>query len=403
MTTWKMLCRSALAVSVALITGCGGGGGGGGGGSGGSSSGGGSGGGTTYPCYLFVANAGTSSGMSSDLYVAGVAADGSLHQVRTYTDQGTYLKKLAASPNGKYLYAVDANYTGSAGSIRGYAVGAGGTLTPLAGSPYATGKDPVDIAIDPTGRFAYVAADGADTVFAYAIGADGALSAKASANATVDLPLGLTFLQAGVQPLATTELLVRSDGLGADALHRFLVADDGALTEVGTPLSIGGGLSASVGNGKFAYLADDSDSLSGFTLHMETLIWKLTRTANSPAAMPAAPRALALTPAADHLYAILQDGVTSPSRLVWLDLDADGGVTGKHAGPAMGTLPMALATHPAGGQLLAAEFDDAAHSPVIRSFPLAADGAVPATPAGTLVFDPYMIGTVPSMLALPSP
>lgn len=92
---------------------------------------------------------------------------------------------LAVDPTGKFLYVTDplSDYV-SASTIDS----ATGELELVSGSPtgdsssnptgpYATGKTPNAIAVDPSGKFAYVANLGSNTISAYAInGATGALS-----------------------------------------------------------------------------------------------------------------------------------------------------------------------------------------------------------------------------------
>ena len=55
-----------------------------------------------------------------------------------------------------------------------------GALTPIAGSPFATGTDPANVAVDPSGKFAYVANGDFDNVSGYRINpSTGALKAIA--------------------------------------------------------------------------------------------------------------------------------------------------------------------------------------------------------------------------------
>jgi 6-phosphogluconolactonase len=51
-----------------------------------------------------------------------------------------------------------------------------GALTPVAGSPFPAGNTPISIAVEPSGRFVYVANDGDNNVSAYRIGENGALT-----------------------------------------------------------------------------------------------------------------------------------------------------------------------------------------------------------------------------------
>ena len=89
---------------------------------------------------------------------------------------------IAVDPTGRFVYVANSN----SNDINAYSVSAStGTLTPLPGSPYLTGADPVTMAIDPTGRFLYVyaftVANGemqSSNVYAYSIdSATGVLTA----------------------------------------------------------------------------------------------------------------------------------------------------------------------------------------------------------------------------------
>jgi hypothetical protein len=78
---------------------------------------------------------------------------------------------VAVNPTGKFAYV--ANFNGN--NVSGYSIGASGALTPGAGSPFGAGSEPYSVAVDPTGKFAYVANYGANNVSGYSIGASGAL------------------------------------------------------------------------------------------------------------------------------------------------------------------------------------------------------------------------------------
>ena len=82
-----------------------------------------------------------------------------------------YEQSLAIDPLGRFVYAADDNPAG----ISAYTVDSTtGVLTPIAGSPFALASEPGSMAIDPSGKFAYVASNG---VAAYAVdGANGTLA-----------------------------------------------------------------------------------------------------------------------------------------------------------------------------------------------------------------------------------
>jgi len=83
---------------------------------------------------------------------------------------------IAAHPGGGFVYVVN----GIDRSVSAWAVDAAtGALAPLAGSPFALGGTaPGAIALDPTGRFAWVADEAAAAIVPFAVGADGGLVAR---------------------------------------------------------------------------------------------------------------------------------------------------------------------------------------------------------------------------------
>lgn len=83
---------------------------------------------------------------------------------------GAYPSAIASSTSS-YIYATDFNN----GKVLGYSVAASGSLTPLAGSPFPAGNQPTAIVIDPTYPYAYVSNSLDATVTAYSI-SNGALS-----------------------------------------------------------------------------------------------------------------------------------------------------------------------------------------------------------------------------------
>ena len=73
---------------------------------------------------------------------------------------------LAAPLRAQFVYVANlADNTVSACSIDHKT----GTLTPVPGSPFATGIGPVSVAVDPRAEFAYVANGDSNTVSAYSI------------------------------------------------------------------------------------------------------------------------------------------------------------------------------------------------------------------------------------------
>jgi 6-phosphogluconolactonase len=75
---------------------------------------------------------------------------------------------VAVDPAGRFLYAT--NQFAGDNDVSGFRIDCdSGRLTPIQGSPFAAGSAPTAVAIDPSGRFAYVANRGSNNVSAYTI------------------------------------------------------------------------------------------------------------------------------------------------------------------------------------------------------------------------------------------
>jgi 6-phosphogluconolactonase len=75
---------------------------------------------------------------------------------------------VAVDPAGRFLYAT--NRCAGDNDLSAFRIDReSGRLTPIPGSPFASGAEPTAVAIDPSGRFAYVANLGTNNVSAYTI------------------------------------------------------------------------------------------------------------------------------------------------------------------------------------------------------------------------------------------
>jgi 6-phosphogluconolactonase len=83
---------------------------------------------------------------------------------------------VLASGSFVYVTAYDSTVTPHVGYVYGFAVGAGGVLTPLPGSPFAAGTQPSAIASDPTSAYLYVTDYGKGQVLAYTVAGSGGLT-----------------------------------------------------------------------------------------------------------------------------------------------------------------------------------------------------------------------------------
>jgi 6-phosphogluconolactonase len=172
---------------------------------------------------------------------------------------------VAVTPDGKYVYV--ANRTDA--QVVGYAVGGGGALTPVFGSPFTAGTAPAGLAISPDGNFLYVANSGSDSVSVFAIcdnAAPGCLAPTGELTEITNSPFS-----AGVEPVSIAimpsgKFLYVVDK-GSNQVSGFVVATvSGALTATSppaistgsTPLSIAA-ISAS-DTAQFLYVANNGGS-----------------------------------------------------------------------------------------------------------------------------------------------
>jgi 6-phosphogluconolactonase (cycloisomerase 2 family) len=104
-------------------------------------------------CAVVSSNCGTTTGMLSPVSGSPFPA-------------GTDPVSLAMTPAGEFLYAADKG----SNQVSGYKVGSGtGVLTPTATASFSTGLNPTWVAIPPEGKFVYVANSGGSSVTAYGI------------------------------------------------------------------------------------------------------------------------------------------------------------------------------------------------------------------------------------------
>ena len=81
---------------------------------------------------------------------------------------------LAVDSTESYLYIAR---SGTGGGVAVYAIGAGGVLSSVSGSPFAAGQGTFDVAIDGTGKYLYAANRADATVSGYSVGTGGGLTA----------------------------------------------------------------------------------------------------------------------------------------------------------------------------------------------------------------------------------
>ena len=118
--------------------------------------------------YLYILSDGDDS-----IYGFSVARSGELAALSPPASHGVADPLSAAlSPNGRFLYVPNWSSSGSfpANSVSVFSIDADtGELSAIQGSPFATGTGPASIAFEPTGRYAYVTNELAETISTFSV------------------------------------------------------------------------------------------------------------------------------------------------------------------------------------------------------------------------------------------
>jgi len=177
--------------------------------------------------FLFVLNQGSAPSIPASISVFNIDQTRGLLSPASFTTLAASSPQfLAISPTQGFLYVSN----GTAGNISAFAIGTGGALTELSGSPFSVGAGATaaGLAIDPKGQFLY-AADSANNKIASFNVSGGPLAAVGS-------------FSAGTKPVAVAvdnnSSFVYSANQGSNDVSAFSTAS-GALTQVaGSPFLV---------------------------------------------------------------------------------------------------------------------------------------------------------------------
>lgn len=195
-------------------------------------------------------------------------------------------------PGNQFAYVADQG----SGKVLGYIVGANGKLTPIAGSPFSTGKSgSTSVAVDPAGRFVYATNQfaGDNDISGFQIDCD---SGKLT-------PIPGSPFKAGSGPSAVaidpSGRFAYVANLGSNNVSAYTIDEkSGRLVPVaGSPFPAGTFPSAIAvdGLGKFVYVTNESsNNVSGYTINSTT--GALTPISGSPFATGNSPLSVAVDP-----------------------------------------------------------------------------------------------------------
>ncbi len=254
---------------------------------------------------------------------------------------------IAVDPTGKFAYVTNVTDHTSAsapGSVSAYAIDArSGALTPVKGSPFGSGGiEPWEMTIGPFGRLAYVTNFYSDNVSVYYINASsGALTQ------VQDSPFGTGTYPAGVAIAPTGRFAYVADG-GGESVSAYAIRQGGALVQVkGSPFAAGSypwGVAITPSD-KFAYVTNfDSGDVSAYAVDPRSGV--LTQVPGSPFAAGSGSFGVAIDPAGPFLYVVNEHSDTVSAY----DIDPSSGVLTQVQGSpfAAGADPYGVAIDPSG-------------------------------------------------------
>jgi 6-phosphogluconolactonase (cycloisomerase 2 family) len=143
---------------------------------------------------------------------------------------GFFPRTLTIDPAGKFLCAtISSSFQGTSTSVFAYSIDlSSGALTAVPGSPFTAGQNPVAAAVDPSGRFLFVANNAGNSVSAFSIDPDTGVLTPVSGSpfAALTFPLFVAADPSGMYVYVGTD----SGGVLAFAMNQ----STGALTPIGS-------------------------------------------------------------------------------------------------------------------------------------------------------------------------
>lgn len=286
-----------------------------------------------------------SSGPAGGILLMPVQSGGSLGAAQLLASGGDY-DGIAVTPNGKFLYTADV-----AGSrVVAFSINANtGALTGIGpqGPPpgVGVGPDPFNLAVDPQGKFLFVASCGCSVPANLGLGAIWAFSVNADGTLTTVPGSPFSLPAAGSTP-QPSDLVVSPDGtllFVASYDDKVYVeninAVSGALSSAGTvslPTGSAPGSVRTSTDGKFVYTADGgTDNLSMLSVGAGGALTDL-----GEVAVGGAPAVVLADPSGGFLYATSFD----QNSVVVYSIGSDGRLTQTTSVSTGGTSPFGLAS-----------------------------------------------------------
>jgi YVTN family beta-propeller protein len=203
---------------------------------------------------------------------------------------------VAVEPSGRYAYVTNSGDN----TVSQYTINASGALTAMVTFP--AGIAPIGVTADPSGKFAYVANAVDNTVSLFAIGSGGALG-PASATPVVATQGNPTYVAVsnGPAPVTITPKYAYIANPTSGDVSQYTIGMNGSLTPMIPPMMLAGMSAYGVGvdpSGRFAYVANRlGASVSQYTIGAGGVLSALT---TSP--VGANPTSVAVDPSDQFVY-----------------------------------------------------------------------------------------------------
>lgn len=167
--------------------------------------------------WLLAFSQNATSGALTPVGKTNISTDTTGKTVATGYGAGTSPSAIAADPTARWVYVTDR----ATNQLYGNIVTAGGLLTPMQNSPFATGLLPVAVTVDPRGKYMYVANFNDNSVSAYAIDPSTGAPVGAVGSSSTKVGTGPTCISIepalGVYTYTSNNLDNTTSGLKLDA------------------------------------------------------------------------------------------------------------------------------------------------------------------------------------------
>ena len=250
-----------------------------------------------------------------------IGTNGALTPTAETNGTGQCPCSIAIDPSGKFAYVANSGDGDIVGTVSQYTIGMDGTLTPNASAATVTAGilHPSYITVDPSGKFAYVVnkENGYHdpTVSQYTIGSNGALTPNTVAASFV---AGEGPISVAVDPSGKFAYVVNSN-----YVSQYVIGRNGALTPNATAATVNAGNPSSLAidpSGKFAYVAS-WDGVSQFTIGTNG---ELARNSPATVALGVRPNRVTIDPSGKFAYVTSQDMFDSTSSVRQYLIGKDG-------------------------------------------------------------------------------